>query len=139
MWQIFLCAGLAFLILEMFTPAMFFLNFAISAFFCAGLSLITTNITVLVVAFCALSVILMYTLRPLLMKNVENEKQESGMDEKYIGKTAKVIEDIDKERGVITIYDERWQARNLDEGTIEKGSIVKIESHDSTILNVRKV
>lgn len=139
MWQLFLCAGLAFLILEMFTPAMFFLNFAIAAFICAGLSLITTNITILIVTFSVLSVILIFCLRPMLMKNVENKKQESGMDEKYIGKIARVIEDIDKTKGAITIYDERWQARNIEEGTINKDEEVEIISYDSTVLNVRKV
>ena len=139
MLQILLCAGFLFLILEMFTPSMFFLNFAIAAFICAGLSLITANITTITIVFSILSVILIFTLRPLLMKNAKNNTSDSGMESKYVGKTAKVIEDIDKERGAITIYDERWQARNLDEGVIETGSIVKIESYDSTILNVRKV
>ena len=139
MWQYILCAGILFLILEMFTPAMFFLNFAIAAFICTILSLFTTNITVLVTVFSALSVILIFTLRPLLMKNVENEKQNSGMDKKYVGKIARVIENIDKNNGAITIYDERWQARNVDEGVINAGDEVEIISYDSTVLNVRKV
>ena len=139
MWQIFLCAGLAFLILEMFTPAMFFLNFAISAFVCAVLSLITSNIPTLVVVFCVLSVILIFTLRPLLMRKNKDEKLNTGMESKYVGKTVKVIEDIDNKSGAVTIYDERWQARNLDEGTIPAGETVKIESYESLIMYVRKV
>ena len=139
MWQILLCLGFAFLILEMFTPAMFFLNFAIAAFICAGLSLITTNITILTVVFCALSVILMYSLRPLLMQKRENKQLDTGMESKYIGKTAKVVEDIDDKKGVISIYDERWQARNIEEGIIEKDSTVEIVSYESIIMKVRKV
>jgi len=61
------------------------------------------------------------------------------MEAKYVGKTAKVIEDIDKDKGAISIYDERWQARSIDEGIIETGSIVKIESYESIIMYVRKV
>ncbi len=139
MWQIIFCIGLAFLILEMFTPAMFFLNFAIAAFICAILSLITTNITIIVVVFCILSVILMYTLRPLLMKNVQNKQLNTGMESKYVGKIAKATEDIDKQKGTISIYDERWQARNIDEGVISAGENVEIVSYESIIMNVRKV
>ncbi len=140
MWQIILCIGFLFLILEMFTPAMFFLNFAIAAFVCAGLSLITTNIPFLVTVFCVLSVILIYTVRPILKKLVKKDKAtDTGLESKYIGQKASVIEDIDKQKGVISIYDERWQARNVDEGIIEKGSTVEIVSNESIVMNVRKV
>ena len=47
MWQIILCIGFIFLILEMFTPAMFFLNFAIACFIVAVLSLFTVNFNIL--------------------------------------------------------------------------------------------
>lgn len=139
MLQIFLCIGLAFLIFEMFMPSMFFLNFAISAFICACLSHFTSNITLLIIVFCILSVLLIFSLRPLLMKKFENKKPDSGMESKYIGKTAKAVENINKNSGAISIYDERWQARNIDDGTIEKGSDVEIVSHESIIMNVRKV
>ena len=139
MWQMLLCIGFVFLILEMFTPTMFFLNFAVAAFICALLSLITTNITILTVTFCILSIALIYTLRPLLMKNVQNKKLSTGIESKYIGKTANVVENVDKDKGVISIYDERWQARNVDDGVIEKNSTVEIISNESIIMHVRKV
>ncbi|MBR2069483.1 MAG: NfeD family protein [Candidatus Gastranaerophilales bacterium] len=139
MWQLILCIGLLFLILEMFTPAMFFLNFAIAAFICALLSLFTTNITILIIVFCVLSVVLMFTLRPLLMKNQKTEQLTTGMESKYVGKVARVVEDVDKEKGAVSIYDERWQARNVEEGVIPCGSNVKIESYESIVMYVRKV
>ncbi len=140
MWQIILCVGFLFLILEMFTPAMFFLNFAIAAFVCAGLSFFITNLALLIVIFCVLSVILIYTVRPILQKLVKKDKKtDTGIESKYIGQKAKVIEDIDKQKGVISIYDERWQARNVDEGVIEKESTVEIVSNESIVMYVRKV
>ena len=39
LWQILSICGIAFLILEMFTPSLFFLNFSLSAFICAILSI----------------------------------------------------------------------------------------------------
>ena len=139
MWQILLCVGFIFLILEMFTPAMFFLNFAIAAFVCAGLSVYINSITVLVIVFSLLSIVLIFTLRPILMKNMKGKENETGMSSKYVGKIAKVIEDVDKKHGVVSIYDERWQARNIEDYKIDIGREVEITGFDSLILYVKEV
>ena len=139
MWQIILCIGFIFLILEMFTPAMFFLNFAIAAFVCAILSVYVESITVLVIVFSLLSVVLIYTLRPMLMKNMKNKENETGMASKYVGKTATVIEEVTKDKGVVSIYDERWQARNVEDGVIEAGKKVEIVNFESLILFTKEV
>ena len=139
MWQIILCFGITFLILEMMIPGIFFLNFAVAAFLCALLSLYIKSIFVLTVVFCFLSVILMYTLRPLLVKCEKNKKQQTGICAKYVGKRAKAVEKIDKNSGVISIYDERWQARVRDEQIIESGSDVEIIDYESIIMFVKKV
>ena len=138
MWQILLCVGFLFLIFEIFTPTMFFLNFALSAFVCALLSVFVQNVTILSVVFCILSIILIFLLRPILMKNLKNKQLQTGMESKYIGQTAKVIEEIDKTKGVISIYDERWQARNIDDGVISTGENVEIISYKSIIMYVKK-
>ncbi len=139
MWQIILCFGITFLILEMMIPGIFFLNFAVAAFLCALLSLYIKSIFVLTVVFCFLSVILMYTLRPLLVKCEKNKKQQTGICAKYVGKRAKAVEKIDKNSGVISIYDERWQARVRDEQIIESGSDVEIIDYESIVMFVKKV
>ncbi len=139
MWQIILCFGITFLILEMMIPGIFFLNFAVAAFLCALLSLYIKSIFVLTLVFCFLSVILMYTLRPLLVKCEKNKKQQTGICAKYVGKRAKAVEKIDKNSGVISIYDERWQARVRDEQIIESGSDVEIIDYESIVMFVKKV
>lgn len=139
MWQIITALGFIFLILEMFTPSLFFLNFAIAAFICAIISLFYANITALVVIFSLLSVLLIFTLRPLLVKKCTCKSQQTGIESKYIGKVVPVIEDIDKNNGAISIYDERWQARNCDEGVILKGEKVKIINLEGIIMQVQKV
>ena len=139
MWQIITCIGFLFLILEMFTPSMFFLNFAISAFAVAILSIFTDNIAFLVTVFCVLSVVFIYTLRPMLMKNFHHKNLQTGMENKYVGKIAKVIEDTDKNKGVISIYDERWQARNIEDYTIPKNSQVEIVKYESIVFYVKEV
>ena len=138
MWQVLLCASLLFLLFEIFVPSVFFVNFALSAFICAGLSLYIHSIPVLIVIFCVIAILSLLTLRPyLLTKNVKKDIQ-SGIEAKYIGKTAKVVERITKNQGVISIYDERWQARSCDDNEIEVGTVVEIISNESLIMQVKK-
>ena len=139
MWQIMLCVAVVALIVEIFTPTLFFLNFSIAGFICAILAYFAHNTVLVITAFCILSLLLLLVLRPVLLKMQNQIKQNTGMEEKYVGKTAKVTEDIDKTKGKISIYDELWQARNIEEGIIPAGSIVEITGYQSIILQVKKV
>ena len=51
MWQLLVILGLVFLVLEMFTPMLFFLNFAIASFITAIASFIITDINILMLIF----------------------------------------------------------------------------------------
>lgn len=139
MWEIILGIGIVFLLLEIFIPTLFCINFAIAAFIVAIISCFIHNFAVLTIIFCILSIILIYSLRPMLLKLSKNEKLKTGIEDKYIGKTAIVLEDINKDQGAISLYDERWQARNIKEGTIPKGANVKIIKNESIIMFVEKI
>ena len=137
-WQFLCVIGIAFVILEIFTPSMFFLNFALAAFITAGISLITLNKFALVLAFFLLSFLSFAFLRPILLRR-NSKDTETGMEGKYIGKTAKVTEEVTAERGVITIYGERWEARCENGEIIPAGKEVKILRNDSLIMYVTKI
>lgn len=134
-WQILAGIGLIFLILEMTVPTMFFLNFAVAAFITALCSIYIFNWTALIIIFVALSLVSLLFLRPLLVKKT-HKNQETGIAAKYIGKTAKVIETITPNSGVISIYDERWEARADHE--IPAGSEVVIERNESLVMYVKE-
>lgn len=138
MWQFLVILGVAFLILEMFTPVMFFLNFAIAAFITAGISVYTQNLYPLMIGFVAISLLLLLFVRPLLVKNKSNNEQITGMKSKYVGKTARVIDSVTKNSGAITIYDERWEARCLVDDEIQIGESVVIKDYDSLIMFVER-
>jgi membrane protein implicated in regulation of membrane protease activity len=138
LWQLLAICGIAFLILEMFTPSMFFLNFSLASFICSVLSLYTKNVYVLVVAFFVFSFVSFIFLRPLIMKKL-NKSQETGINSKYIDKTAKAETEITSNSGVISIYGERWEARSEDSQVIPQGSEVKIVRNESIIMYVDKV
>lgn len=138
MWQILCVIGIGLLILEIFTPSMFFLNFALAAFITAVISLYVVKTIWLVLAFFILSFVSFIFLRPLLLKKISKETK-TGIEDKYIGKCAKVTEEITSDRGVISIYGERWEARSENCNVIPVGSEVKIVRNESLIMFVEKV
>lgn len=138
MWQFLCVIGIAFVILEIFTPSMFFLNFALAAFITAVFSVYTANKFALVLVFFVLSFLSFVFLRPLIIKKGSKET-DTGIEGKYIGKTAKVTEEVSDSKGVITIYGERWEARSEDKELIPAGSEVKIVRNDSIIMYVTKL
>lgn len=138
-WEIFAIVGLAFLILEMLLPTMFFLNLAIAGFITAVIGGFITNWITLSVIFVILSLLSIIFLRPILIKNKNTKEQETGVEAKYIGKEVKVIETVTKTSGAITIYDERWDARLIGDEDIPAGSMAKIVKNESLIMYVEKI
>ena len=135
LWQLLAVCGIGFLILEMFTPSMFFLNFALSAFITAVVSLYVKNPYVLAIVFVVLSFVSFIFLRPVIMKRF-NKSKETGLNSKYIGQVAKAETEISANSGVITIYGERWEARSENNSVIPQGSEVKIVRNESIIMYV---
>ena len=111
LWQLLAICGIGFLIFEIFTPSMFFLNFALASFITAGISVYIKNPYTLAILFVILSFVSFVFLRPIIMRRF-NKTKETGINSKYIDKAAKAETDITTNSGVITIYGERWEARS---------------------------
>ena len=138
LWQLFSISGICFLILEIFTPSLFFLNFALAAFLTAIVSFWIKNFYTLLIIFFVLSFVSFIFLRPVIKKNL-SKSNETGINDKYIGRIAKVESEITATSGVISIYGERWEARVEDGSIIPQGSEVKILRNESIIMFVQKV
>ncbi len=139
MWQTMLIVGIVFIILEIFTPVMFFLNLAFAAFITAIVSVYIHSFNAIILTFVGLSFVMLFILRPILMNLVTNKSQKTGIQDKYIGKVVKVITPITKSTGAITIYGERWEARIESDEEIPEGSEVKIIRNESLVMFVEKV
>lgn len=137
MWEIFTIAGLAFLILEMIIPSMFFLNLSFAGFITAVISFYINDFVTLILIFAGISLLSLFLVRPLLIRHRLIEK--TGMEGKYIGKIVKVIEPVGKYSGAISIYDERWEARCDTEEPIPSGCEVKIVKYESLVLTVERI
>ena len=138
LWEFIVICGIVFIILELFVPSMFFLNFALAAFVTAIASLYTTKMLSLVLVFFVFSFLSFVFLRPLLLKR-KSKEIETGVSDKYIGKRAKVIEDVSSDNGAISIYDERWNARTEDGSVVPTGEEVEIVRNDSLVMFVKKI
>ena len=136
-WQLLAVCGIGFIILEIFTPSMFFLNFALASFLTAIISFWIKTSFYLVVIFFILSFVSFVFLRPIIMRRY-SKSTETGLKSKYLGQIAKADSDISADSGVITIYGERWDARTEDGSVIPQGSGVKIIRNDSIIMYVEQ-
>lgn len=140
LWQIYVIAGVICIILEIVVPSMFFLNLAIAGFITAIISLFIHDSTMLAVDFLILSIVSVFVLRPLLLRTLKPSKdKETGIKAEYIGKIVKVIEPVNKYKGAITIYDERWDARVENDDEIPAGTEVRIVKNDSLVMYVERI
>ena len=138
MWEFMCIIGVLFLILEIFTPALFFLNLAFAAFATAGLTIFVAETNIVILTFVVFSALFLLILRPVLMNLKTTKEQKTGIEDKYIGQIVKVISPITKTSGAITIYGERWEARTEDDIEIPEGSNVKILRNRSLVMIVEK-
>ena len=138
LWEFLVICGIGFIILELFTPSMFFLNFAVASLVTALVALLTTKMLALVLVFFIMSFLSFMFLRPLILQKFSKDT-ETGINDKYVGKKAKVIEDVSANSGVISIYDERWNARVEDGSVIPSGSDVEIIRNDGLTMYVKLI
>lgn len=92
-----------------------------------------------ILIFVISSLILLFTLRPLVNKTLKRRQVETNVDE-MIGKKAKVIKTISElERGEIKLYGVVWTAESNDpEITIEEGETIRIVSIEGNKVVVEK-
>jgi membrane protein implicated in regulation of membrane protease activity len=136
-WQLFIVVGIVFIIIEIFTPVVFFLNLALASFLTAILAFFIVDWNILIPVFAVSSLVFLLFLRPILVRTKKNG-EKTGVEEKYIGKIAKVTDTITLNSGVISIYNERWEARSNSGEEISIGSEVKIIRNESLLLYVEK-
>ena len=73
----------------------------------------------------------------LFSKKKEKVNAGTGMD-RYVGQRATVLEEVYDDRGVVTIFDERWNARSADKKVYAVGEKVIIQKEENLVLYVGK-
>lgn len=139
LWMIFLILSIIAVIVEIFMPTMFCINLAFAAIITAIVSLFYGSFSLLLIIFAVLSVLSIIFIRPLLLKLLK-KNSDADFASQYIGKVVKAIEPISSSQGAVTIYDERWEARCINNAEeIPVGCEVKIIKNDSLVLYVEKI
>lgn len=136
LWQKLVIAGIVLVILEVLTPTTFFITLALACFVTAAVSLLTLNMNILVPVWVVSSLLFLGCLR-LFSKKKEKINAGTGMD-RYVGQRATVLEEVDDDRGVVTIFDERWNARSADKKVHAVGEKVIIQKEENLVLYVGK-
>ncbi len=138
-WLVFLIVAIIFLIAEIYSMTMFFLNFSAAAVVCALIALGTENYNILIPIFAVLSILFILFLRPFININPRKDKTHC-FESQYIGKIATAKTDITAFSGRINIYDEDWEARlnEEDAADIKKGAKVTIVRHNDLTMFVEK-
>ncbi len=98
--------------------------------------------------YCFIYAIFLYMLFSILLKQAFRKEKNDLIKERnlksYINKTATVTKEIGKPLsidgiGQIKYNNELWQAKNITDEPIKKGSKVQIVSKENSILNVKAV
>ncbi len=139
-WMIYIIISVIAVIVEIFVPSLFCINFAIAGVITALISIFDwVNFPVTILIFLALSMLSIIFIRPILKKMVQRDNNDDDFRIKYIGKTAKVIEPVSINKGAITIFDERWEARIKEGEEIPENTNVKIVDNDGLTLFVERI
>lgn len=130
--------GAVFLVMEIFTPGIFFILFGVSSFIVAaavGIGFISgTALGIQTLVFLLLSIVLLAFVRPMFNVITDDTGERFGA-EAFVGKMGIVTEDIEPEgdKGKVKVTGEEWRA-DADE-PLEKGTKVEvIELRSNTLI-----
>ncbi len=139
LWMLFVIISIVSILIEIFAPSLFCINFAFAGIITAIVAIFWGNLYSLLLIFLVLSLLSILFIKPLLTKLLKKDTH-ADFDSQYLGKIVKSIEPITSTKGAVTIYDERWEARVKNENEeISAGCDVRIIGNDSLILFVEKV
>lgn len=113
--------------------------FAIGSAAACITSLFTDQIYIQVIVFVVVTAIALAVTRPLV-KKLKRKRPEATNADRYIGKSAVVVEMIDNDhaKGLVKVDNEKWTARSADGQLIEPGDRVVVTAIEGVKLIVDK-
>ena len=124
------------LVVELLTAGLVSIWFAIGALCTMGISYLTKNIVIQLLAFITISVLTLILTKPLIKKFKAFDVQPTNSD-RVIGKLADVTKDITPNNfGEVKIFGEYWTA--ISEEKIKAGAKVRVKAIEGVKLIVEK-
>ncbi|MBQ8017641.1 MAG: NfeD family protein [Methanobrevibacter sp.] len=133
---IWIFIAVIFVILELITTTFFLVWFGIGALAAAILNYLGFDIYVQFSVFVIVSAILILSTRKFANR-ITPDSTKKTTAERLIGKTAKVIRQIDESTYVVNVAGEEWSAHTND--SINVDDTVKVVGIDSIILIIEKI
>ena len=126
-------------VLEGLTVQLVSVWFAIGGLAACITSLFTDSIPIQAVVFVVVTAIALVVTRPLV-KKLRKKKAEPTNADRYIDKTAVVVERIDNENatGLVKVDNQKWTARSVDGSPIEEGLTVTVAAIEGVKLIVKQ-
>ena len=111
--------------------------FAIGSAAACITSLFTDQIYIQVIVFVVVTAIALAVTRPLV-KKLKRKRPEATNADRYIGKSAVVVEAIDNDhaKGLVKVDNEKWTARSASGEPIEAGTAVTVTAIEGVKLMV---
>ena len=113
--------------------------FAIGSAAACITSLFTDQIYIQVIVFVVVTAIALAVTRPLV-KKLKRKRPEATNADRYIGRSAVVVEAIDNDhaKGLVKVDNEKWTARSVDGQLLEPGDRVVVTAIEGVKLIVTK-
>lgn len=137
---IWLVLTIILIIFEVCTTGLTSIWFAAGGVVAFILSLLKAPIWAQIIAFAVVSVLLLIFTRPLVQKVLKVGENKTNLDS-LIGKSAKVITEIDNNKGTgnAVVNGQEWTARSADDSEIiPEGTIVEVVNITGVKLIVKK-
>jgi len=128
MWQIWLIAAGIFFVAEIITVGFLIFWLGVAALITMIVSFFTSNLIIQMTVFVITSAILLFATRPFVDKFANNKKKVPTNVYSIINQEGLVVEDINliEGTGQVKIGGELWSAICKGNGTITKGTTIKV-------------
>jgi len=133
------CLSCTFLILELILPDLIYINLALACFMTGGAILLGANTIVTSIVFILSLAFSFLIVRPKVKTFLSKIKRNDTVKSKYIGKIVDVVENTNKDSGILSVNNERWQARTVDNETIEQGQKAKITDFKDVVMYIERI
>ena len=133
---IWIFIAIIFVMLELITTTFFLVWFGLGSIVAAILNYFGFDIYVQLLGFIIVSTILILSTRKFANK-ITPESSKKTTAERLIGKTAKILRQIDENTYVVRVAGEEWSAHTND--SVDVDDVVKIVGINSIILVIEKI
>lgn len=133
-WAMWLGAAVIFLVIELLTTALVSIWFVPAAVITCLLTFVIDSTLWQIAIFVVLSATFMVVARKIYKKHIKKPVDDVDQNEKLVGKSATVTEDVNAIAGRILVGDVYWRAVSENGETIPKGETAVIKGVNGTTL-----